>query len=860
MDLLERTTQLHALDSALAQAKAGEGCVALVYGEAGIGKTSLVEHFIKEHRVKWRILQGACDSLFTPRPLGPLHDIASQTQGQLPGLLEAESNRTSIFSACLNELQQQATILVIEDVHWADEATLDLLKYLGRRIRQTVSLMILTYRDDEIGTDHPLRILVGDLASSHALHRIPVSSLSKEAVHELAKNKKVDSIELHRLTNGNPFFVTEALAVESGIPETVRDAVIARAARVSPAARAVLETAAVIGARAEVWLLSRLAGAEFASVEECVARGMLQSQGEYYVFRHELAKHAILESISSQRRIALHRLALDVLSESPNARDDLARLANHAEGTNDASAVLEYAPAAARQASAASSHREAVAFYELAMRFADALPPPKYAGLLEEYGRELDYADRFNDQILVLERVIGVWHSLGNQLRMGVNLAALGSCLLNIRRVPEAEEASQRAIVLLEELPPGVELARAYMERCYIKMVLRDLEETVYWGEKAIELGERFEEAEIIARTSNYMGSALIGVDSRRGLELLERSLAVAREADLPYSVAGTLGNLGGMLLDNREVRLSNQYLAEAIAYASEHDDDYHSFESQAWQALAYTYLGRWGEAAEIARVALERLGNNIARAGAAFALARLGLRRGNAEAHRWVDMIFSLSIATDAPRFDCPRLVQAEAFWLVGDPASVLEETRAAYATAIEKGQSWIAGELAFWRWRAGEQAPPPAWIAKPFALQIAGDWHGAAEAWEERGHPYEQAMALMDGDEAAQLAALGIFERLGALPIIERLKRQMRAQGIRIPRGPRPATRENPFGLTAREMEVLGCLVEGQSNNAIAKRLDLSTRTVEHHIASILQKMGVGSRNEAVALALKGGLITPE
>jgi predicted ATPase len=163
MQLLERAPQLQALQSALDQVKAreGQGCVALVYGEAGIGKTSLVEHFVNEHRSKWRILQGACDSLFTPRPLGPIHDIALQLQGQLLQLLDSESNRTAIFSACLNELQEQATILVIEDVHWADEATLDLLKYLGRRIRQTISLMILTYRDDEIGVDHPSADSVG---------------------------------------------------------------------------------------------------------------------------------------------------------------------------------------------------------------------------------------------------------------------------------------------------------------------------------------------------------------------------------------------------------------------------------------------------------------------------------------------------------------------------------------------------------------------------------------------------------------------------------------------------------------------------------------------------------------------------
>jgi DNA-binding NarL/FixJ family response regulator len=117
---------------------------------------------------------------------------------------------------------------------------------------------------------------------------------------------------------------------------------------------------------------------------------------------------------------------------------------------------------------------------------------------------------------------------------------------------------------------------------------------------------------------------------------------------------------------------------------------------------------------------------------------------------------------------------------------------------------------------------------------------------------------MALIDGDEAAQLAALEIFERLGARPIIEILKQKMRAQGRRIPRGPRPATRGNRFGLTAREMEVLECLAKGLSNNAIAKQLSLSIRTVEHHIAAILQKMEVASRNEAIAKALKENLLT--
>jgi predicted ATPase len=531
MELLERASQLQALNSALSRVKAreGQGCVALVYGEAGIGKTSLVEHFINEHKTKWRILQGACDLLFTPRPLGPLHDIALQIQGSLPALLDSESNRTAIFSACLSELQEQPTILVIEDVHWADEATFDLLKYLGRRIRQTVSMMILTYRDDEIGTDHPLRILLGDLASSHALHRIAVSPLSKDAVHELAKNKKVDSLELHRLTNGNPFFVTEVLAVESGIPETVRDAVLARAARLSSPARGVLEAAAVIGSRAEAWLLSKVVGAKFVNVEECISGGMLQSQADYYAFRHELARQTILESISSQRKIALHRLALNALKESPETRNDFARLANHAEGTKDANAVLEYAPTAARQASAADSRREAVALYELALRFADILPPDEHARMLEEYDVQLAFMERLLDELRVLQEAIELWHSMGNHLREGANLAELSKILVSIGRTAESEEASRASIEILESLPPGIELARAYESQCFVRMMQRDCAESVAWGEKAVAVAERFEDADTLARVYNYMGCAALAIDYERGKVLLERCIAILR-------------------------------------------------------------------------------------------------------------------------------------------------------------------------------------------------------------------------------------------------------------------------------------------------------------------------------------------
>ncbi|HET6846105.1 MAG TPA: ATP-binding protein, partial [Anaerolineales bacterium] len=202
MQLLEREPQLRYLDDVLREVKQHGGRTALIYGEAGIGKTSLVENFLQTQMKSWRVLRGACDALFTPRPLGPFHDMALQTGGELLALLESGSDRNAIFAASLGELGKRPTILLVEDIHWADEATLDLLKYLSRRMQQTGTLLILTYRDDELGQDHPLRQLLGDLGSSPSLRRIPVSALSRDAVSEMARGTPIDPVELYRLTNG----------------------------------------------------------------------------------------------------------------------------------------------------------------------------------------------------------------------------------------------------------------------------------------------------------------------------------------------------------------------------------------------------------------------------------------------------------------------------------------------------------------------------------------------------------------------------------------------------------------------------------------------------------------------------------
>jgi predicted ATPase len=182
MDLLERERDFEQLAQLWQAAMVGQGSTVLVSGEAGIGKTALVEQFVRELRQRTRCLWGACDALFTPRPLGPLHDMAAQTSGALPALLQRETTRSVLFATFLDELRtgDRPTIVVIEDVHWADEATLDLLTFLGRRIARLPALLLLTYRDDELGRTHPLRAALGDLPSA-AVARLRLAPLSPAA-------------------------------------------------------------------------------------------------------------------------------------------------------------------------------------------------------------------------------------------------------------------------------------------------------------------------------------------------------------------------------------------------------------------------------------------------------------------------------------------------------------------------------------------------------------------------------------------------------------------------------------------------------------------------------------------------------
>jgi len=856
--LLERDTFLSELRQWFDVAASGNGHLVFVAGEAGVGKTALVTAFGRMVEQEASPFYGACDPLSTPRPLGPLLDIAAQAGEGLRHVLEQDDHHQRALPAFHSFLARRAqpALVVIEDAHWADEATLDLLRFIGRRVASTRALMLVTYRDDEIGPRHPLRVVLGDLATSPTVRRMHLPLLSESAVRTLAAGTDFDPVELHRQTGGNPFFVTEVLAAGGqGIPLTVRDAVLARAARLPSAARGILGAAAVIGAYAETDLLSQVVSAEMSAVEDAVAGGMLLPRDNGYAFRHELARQTILDALSPTRRVTLHRAVLQALRAVGTGPDDLARLAHHAEEAGDREAVLAYAPAAAQRASSLGARREAAAQYERALRFAGDLDPVERAALLEGFALEAYHTDQMDRAIAARQEAVEIWRAAGNPRKVGENLCHLTRVLIMAGRNAEAKQAISEAVSVLESLAPGRERALAYQVYAHFHMLDRDTDTAVTWGEKALELAERCQDEITVIAAYNTIGSALLVGGDMSGTGPLERSLQLALQAGQENHAAIAYTNLGSGLGEMHQFAEAIRWLEEGIAFTAERDLDTQRWYMCAWLALVRLYQGEWDAAVDAALDVTRRPGiSAISRIMALVALGRLRARRGDPDA--WIALDEALEMArvtATLQRLAPVHAARAEAAWLAGDADRTLHEACAAYDLALHHRHIWFTGELAYWQWRAGARVTVPPWAGEPYRLQIEGDWAAAAECWREMNCPYEMARALAESDdEAALRQALDVFRDLGAAPMVAHVSRRLRAVGARgIPRGPRPSTRQHPAGLTRREADVLDLMAQGLSNTEIAGRLYLSPKTVEHHVSSILTKLNVSSRHEAIRVA---------
>jgi len=863
--LLERAAERDALDEhARAVRAGGHGRLVLVSGEAGIGKTSLLRAFVAEHG-DTRLFAGACDALYTPRPLGPLLDIAEEAGGDLATAATEGTTPSRIVAALARELRTgPPTVLVLEDIHWADGATLDVLRLLARRLETVPALVIATYRDDELDRDHPLRITLGELPHG-AAHRMALAPLSADAVAALAEAAgAVDHGELHRASAGNPFYVTEVLAAENGeLPATVRDAVLARAGRLDDRARALLDAVAIVPHKAELWLLEALADGDLRSLDACLASGMLRPTRAAVAFRHEIARVALEDALAPHTRMALHAKALAALASPPSGRPDRARLAHHAEAADDREAVLAHAPAAGEQAAALGSHREAAAQFARALRHADALEPVRRAALLERVSYEYYLINCIADATAARRAALAAHVATGDLARRGDAHRWLSRLAWYSGDNATAEEEARHAIDLLEPLSPGPELAMAYSNMAQLRMLASDRHGATDWGERAIALAERLDETEILVHALNNVGSAEMVRGLEEGTAKLERSLVLALDAGLEEHVARAFTNLASISVDARDYTRADGYLADGIAYCAERDlDSWHSYMS-GYRARAEFDRGHYDAATATATAVLEDPAMTApARITPLAVLGRIRARRGEPDPWSPLDEVRELASRTgELQRLAAAAIARSEALWLAGESDRIEAETAEALALAlVHQHDAWVVGELCVWRRRAGivDDVSGVA-IAEPFRLELDGEYTKAAKAWAALGCPYESALAAAHADsERTQRRALDELQRLEARPAAACVARTLRERGLRgLRQGPRAATRENPAGMTARELEVLAHVAQGLRNAEIAARLFLSEKTVAHHVSAILRKLGVRTRSQAGAEAARLGLV---
>lgn len=857
MNLLERDEQVGVIVERFRQLDR-RGHLVLISGEPGAGKSVLVQEVVERHLGAAQVIVGRCDDLFAPRPLGPLADIARGRPGPLADAL-AGGDQAAVFDAFLAELScaPEPPVVVLEDLQWADEATLDLLRFVTRRLDSLPCLVLATYRDD-LGPDHVLRRAVGTLVGP-LVTRLHLAPLSLAAVRTLVGDRPVDPESLHARTGGNPFFLVESLdAAPGALPASVRDLTMVRALPLSGAGRDALDAAAVLGRQVRADLIQAVGDCDSAAVDECIQAGLLVDEGGHQAFRHDLSRQALEESLTPLRRRQLHARALEALGDD----GDVVQRAHHAIGAGDHNAVVELARRAAEHCVALGAWRQAALLYGQALEHASDLPDDERRVLLETRATTCLRVELVHEALAAGEELVAMLAEAGDEVTLAEWESWLCVALRAVGRNPEACEAAERAVARLDPLGPSPALAKALTNLSGLQLVNGWFTKCIENGRRAQAMAEQLglEQTAISALDSYGTAmSCLPNPDTDGAIAALQEALDRGKRANIPDEVARAATNLSFILVGLGHAATALPLVDDGIAAAEQHELHFRLNCLRPARAEMLMMLGHWAQATtELDAVLRDPFASDVNRCCVLRLLGCIRSRRGDPGVSETLDEALELALRFDEAQFVAAvRITRSEAAALAGDLAQAAAEVEAAVPLDHLLDQC-MRRDLTRAAIRAGVDWAPTDTSDHGTRLLLARDHRGLARFWEERGCCYDAADALADSDDVDDLRrAHEQLTALGARPRAQQAARRLRDLGAReVPRGPRPSTRANAAGLTARELEVATLLAAGLTNAEIADRLVVSAKTVDHHVSSVLTKLAISSRRQVARAAADLGL----
>ncbi len=856
--MLEREQELAELSAAVREAAGGMGSIVLINGEAGIGKTNLAGSLSSMLPPDGRLLVGYCDDLATRRVFGPLRDLAGEVGAALAEALES-ADRTRVIELLQAELAGAGpTVLVVEDLHWVDEATLDVLRFLARRVSTMPAVLVLTYRDDELTRDHPLRHLLGVVARTERVRRLALPPLSPDAVRRLGDGHDIDVDRLYALTAGNPFFVVEVLAAHDHekVPATVSEAVQARLHSLDVSARDALELLSVIPSSVERWLAETIVPGGLPALASAERSGVLVLEADRVAFRHELTRRSIVDSMPVTRRVACHRTVLRAMLDAGRSVD-VSRVVHHAAEAGDDDIIVKYGWAAAHEAASAGSHTEAVAHYRRLVERRAAFTPADQAELLEGYAVECYTVGLADLAVAAQQDAVRLRRELRDPVALGLALRWLSRMHWWAVDRPAAEAAAAEATVILTDAGDARALALALSNESHLHMLSGRLEESITIGRRAARMARELDDAAILSHALTNIGGSLWYVYQSDARTVLAEALEVALAAGEGEHACRVWTALVWLLIDSGQIAEAETVLRDALEFADEGEFLGYLRHFRVCESVISLARGHLHQAERQAELALDA--QTITRGEALVVQGRARVRRGLPGGREILDEAWQIARRLgEAQRLAPAASALLEAAWLDGDAAAAVTAVLPWYEEVRRHGLKGDRAELGHWLRRVGTPVGAE-FSGHPYALLAHGQWREAAEVWQRAGYPYEHALALTESDDPADLLiALRTLDGLGAEPLGRRVRERLRALGVsRVPRGPMSSTRQNAAQLTGRQLEVVGLLAEGLTNAEIAARLVLSVRTVDAHVAAVLGKLHARTRHDAVREARRLGLL---